>query len=71
MAADHARAALAGMATAVERLAAVEDAASELLALLDHHDSFRTAMSALPQQDAEDVRLARLKLVKALRRNGG
>lgn len=67
----HARAALASMTTAVEHLTSVEDAASELLDLLDHHDSFRTAMSALPQQDAERVRLARLKLVKALRRNGG
>lgn len=67
----HARAALASMTTAVECLTAVEDAAHELLDLLDYHDSFRTAMAALSQQDAELVRLARLKLVKALRRNGG
>ena len=67
MVANEARAALANMAAAVNRLAAIEDAASDLLAVLDNHDSFRAAMAALPPQDAERVRLARLALVRALR----
>lgn len=64
---SEARAALANMVAAVNRLAAIEDAAGDLLAVLDNHDSFRVAMAALSPQDAERVRLARLALTRALR----
>lgn len=56
------------LSSEIDRLEGIEDAALDLLEVLDWHDVFRNGMEGLSPEDCEKVRLARLKLSKILHR---